>query len=74
MKSRIELNNRVPTPNMRCDGEVIFGFTVKACDKPATRYVRESNHEEYWFCAEHYFFYYHGSEHSQAQSPKRKAD
>ncbi len=39
---------------IRCDGEVLFGFTVKACDKPATRRVWTDEAEEYWFCEEHY--------------------
>jgi hypothetical protein len=38
----------------RCDGDVLFGFTVKACDKPATRRLWCDEREVYWFCEEHY--------------------
>lgn len=37
-----------------CDGEVLFGFVTKACDKPATRRLWCDEHEVYWFCEEHY--------------------
>jgi hypothetical protein len=39
---------------IRCDGDVLFGFTVKACDKPATRRLWQDEREVYWFCEEHY--------------------
>ena len=47
----------------KCDGETIFGFTVKTCDQEATHInVRNGVHEYYNFCERHYQHYLHGSE------------
>lgn len=46
--------------DMKCDGETFFGFTVKACDKPATVSRLNGTHERYWFCARHDYFYFNG--------------
>lgn len=44
----------------RCDGETLFGFTVKSCDKPAVYFPCNTPHECYQFCARHFYFYEHG--------------
>lgn len=47
----------------KCDGETIFGFTVKACDQEATHInVHNGVHEYYNFCEKHFQHYLHGSE------------
>jgi len=49
-------------PERRCDGETIFGFTVKACDQEATHFPCNGPHECYQFCDKHYQHYLHGSQ------------
>lgn len=46
--------------NSKCDGETFFGMTVKPCECSATVHWRESDHEEYFFCATHLYYYKHG--------------
>lgn len=43
-----------------CDGETLFGFTVKACDQDAVYFPCNTPHECYQFCARHFYFYEHG--------------
>lgn len=45
---------------MVCDGQIFLGFTVKACDRPATHHVYADEYEQYWFCDRHYYFDQHG--------------
>lgn len=45
-----------------CDGEVLFGFTVKACHKSAVRVLKNDPYEVYHFCAKHYHMARHGSD------------
>jgi hypothetical protein len=49
------------TEPRRCDGETLFGFTVKACDKEAIHFPCNTPHECYQFCSKHYYFYLHGT-------------
>lgn len=44
----------------QCDGETFLGFTVKQCDQPATVHAYQTRHEQYDFCARHYYFWLHG--------------
>lgn len=44
----------------KCEGEVIFGFTVKSCDKPATVRAAQDKYEVYHFCELHYYYWLHG--------------
>lgn len=59
-----------PKP-IRCDGETFFGFTVKACDKPATVRRKNGTYEVYWFCPRHDFFYFNGRYAEDAEKVKR---
>lgn len=44
----------------RCDGKTFLGFTVEACDKPATRHAYQDRYGQYDFCERHYYFWLHG--------------
>jgi hypothetical protein len=48
------------TEQIRCDGETLFGFMVKACDQEATYFPCNTPNECYQFCARHFYFYEHG--------------
>lgn len=55
---------------IHCDGETLFGFTVKACDQPATVRRKNGTYEVYWFCPRHDYFYHNGRYPEDAKKDK----
>jgi len=49
------MNRKLNEP-IRCDGQTLFGFTIKKCDQPAIYHRWNGTHEEYWFCPRHNYF------------------